>query len=76
MEILQCMQMFFYFFIFFDWVGSEHILRVNSTLERHRVIQDFVLERLEQLQMRPMRNSPRNCVLVPIEQSSCERALC
>lgn len=46
--------------VFLDWVVSENILSVNLTLERRHVIQDFVLERLEQLEMRPMRNSSRN----------------
>lgn len=39
-----------FFCLFFDWVVSGNILRV----ERHHVIQDFVLGRLGQLEARPM----------------------
>lgn len=45
------------FSFFFE---SGNIPCVNTTLERHHVTQDFVLERLEQLERRPMHESCRN----------------
>lgn len=45
----------------FFWTGwCQQIYCVNSTLERRHVIQDFLLERLEQLEVRPMHNSSSN----------------
>lgn len=49
--------MFVCFLFFFE---SGNILCVNTTLERHHVTEDFVLERLEQLERRPMHESCRN----------------